>query len=65
MQEQTHVGDDADGLGRAAVGSLVTTAGLMSTQITFTHDGSMLPTPMLCSIDESITTISTSSSASA
>ena len=36
--------------------SFVTTAGLMSTQTTRTQDGSMLPTPMLCSIDDSIRT---------
>ena len=34
--------------------SLVTTAGLISTHTTLTHDGSMLPTPMLCSIDDSM-----------
>ena len=36
--------------------SLVTTAGLMSTQTTCTHAGSMLPTPMPCSIVDSTST---------
>ncbi len=45
--------------------SLVTTAGLMSTDTTFTHDGTMLPTPMLCSIERSMMTTPTSASASA
>ena len=36
--------------------SFVTTAGFMSTHTTRTQEGSMLPTPMLCSIDESINT---------
>ena len=43
--------------------SFVTTAGLMSTQTILTHDGSMLPTPMPCSMDDSTTTIPTSASA--
>ena len=45
--------------------SFVTTAGLMSTQITLTHAGSMLPTPMPCSIVDSISTSFASVSAAA
>src|SRR5262249_6316700 len=45
--------------------SFVTTAGLMSTQTTRTHEGSMLPTPMLCNIDDSISTSCTFWSAAA
>ena len=40
--------------------SLVTTAGLMSIQTTRTADGSMLPTPMPCSMLASMSTIDTS-----
>ncbi len=40
--------------------SLVTTAGLMSMQTTRTADGSMLPTPMPCSMLASISTSETS-----
>ena len=36
--------------------SFVTTAGLMSTHTTRTHAGSMLPTPMLWSMDDSMIT---------
>ena len=45
--------------------SLVTTAGLMSTHTIFTHDGSMFPTPMPCSIVESARTRPTPSIADA
>ena len=45
--------------------SFVTTAGLMSTQTTGTHAGSMLPTPIPCSIVDSTMTSPADASASA
>jgi hypothetical protein len=56
MQEQPYVRHDAHRLCRTAIGQLRDDGGLMSTHTTRTHDGNMLPTPMLCSIDDSMST---------
>ena len=54
IQEESHVRHHAHGFHRTRSLSLVTTAGLMSTQTSFTPAGVMLPTPMEWSMEESI-----------
>ena len=57
MEKQPDVRHDAGGLGRSAIRELGDHRRVDVDAHYRTHEGSMLPTPMLCSIDDSITTM--------